>query len=166
MLLQLEAQDFLLLQSPETAPGAGGILSILSPPEKGQLAADLLEQLEAQPASLETAPGAAALLHEEAQSPLVAPGEAVLQHPSVLQQDPLVAPGAASVVLLLLQPVRTKAAARAAAVKMVFMENSGDNVEANDSAPRCMDGGNDPRRASMLDGNHPRMQRQDPEVRY
>ena len=130
MLLQLEAQDFLLLQSPETAPGAGGILSILSPPEKGQLAADLSEQLEAQLLSLETAPGAASLqelLHEEAQSPLVAPGEAVLQQPSVLQQDPLVAPGAASVVLLLLQPVRTNAAARAAAVKMVFMEYSGEN---------------------------------------
>jgi len=113
LLLQLEAQDFEVLQPPETAPGAGGILSV---PVKGQSAgaAALLEQPP------ETAPGAASL-HEEEQLPPVAPGDAVLQQlPSVPQQDPLVAPGAAS-VFLLAQPVRTTAAARAAAVKMVFM---------------------------------------------
>lgn len=109
----------------------------LDPQEAGSLetapGAAASEQLEAHPDSLETAPGAAESEQLEAQpaSLETAPGAALQQLPSVPQQVPLVAPGAASWLwaLLLLQPTRAKAAARVAAVKRVFIVNSIYKIE-------------------------------------
>ena len=111
----------------------------LDPQEAGSLetapgAAAESEQLEAQPASLETAPGAASeQLEAQPASLETAPGAASpLQAP---QHSPLVAPGAASWLwaLLLLQPTSAKAAARVAAVKSVFIVNSIYEIEGLES---------------------------------